>query len=198
MAITLLVAILGLVGVLVSAVISQRASRVQHAREVLFEPAREFARDAYSALAKMRGITPPPLRPGNRLPHRNEDLLADHEVRDKRVAECEEAINRVRTSRADVRLVFLPHSRAAEFTRGVLAAERDALETAVRFYRTFDLLPEAERDSWRLNDGAALQSQYIQHRRVAYDQLDRFIDDVALRVKKPTWNPRKVPGVTSG
>ncbi|GAA1948604.1 hypothetical protein [Microbacterium deminutum] len=191
--IALVVALLGLVGVFGASIIAQFSSRNQQAREVLFGPARTFARDALNALATMRGITPPRPPTDGQAPHRNEQLIGDADDRTKRFAECEDAIDQIRVARADVRLVFLPRSLAAEYTRRVLLAERMAMEAAADYFRELAREDPANHQQWRLTRGRELRDQYTAWRASAYFNLDRFFDDVAARVRFPTWNPHRIP-----
>jgi hypothetical protein len=190
--IAVVAAILGLVGVFSTSVIAQISSRNQQARQVLFEPARAFARDALGALAALRNLTPPPFRPNDIVTHRNENLLSERALQLDELVRCNEEIDKVRVARADVRLVFLPHSRAAEFTRRVLEAQRKALEAAGRFYAEYELVPADERLEWRETRGRDLRDEYKSWRATAYFNLDRFFDDVGDRVRSPSWNPRRV------
>jgi len=190
------VAVLGLIGALVAALLSRSSDRQQQARPVLLEPAQEYARTALAALAALRYVTPPPIYQGGTRPHRNEGLLKDTEQRERRLADCREAIDKVRYTRARVRLVFHPKSVAAELSREVLAELRLSLEAAENYYASFDETGLSDPKRWRHGPGRAIRKQYKDYRMLAYQHLDDFFEDVAERLEKPTWDPLRIKRAT--
>jgi hypothetical protein len=186
----IVVAVLGLLGAQFLAILSRRHDRQQTARAALVEPAREFARAAIEALAALRYVTPPATGTGQSV-HRNLVLLTDVAERTTRLHLASVAIDAVRATRAGVRLAFHPKSWAAEYSRQVLAALRNSLESAEEFYAAHD--EHAGSREWMDASAPELRRTYKQHRNDVYEALDRFFDDVAERLQDPTWNPRKIP-----
>ena len=184
------VAVLGLVGAQVLAVLSRRHDRQQSARTTLVEPAHEFATSALAALATLRHVTPPS-SPKEGQPHRNAPLLLDRTAREERMEACRLAVDSVRVARAGVRLAFHPKSWTAEYSRQTLAALRLCVESAERFYSLHDR--EHDRSAWLATAAPALRSEYKQHRVEVYEALDNFFEDVAERLRAPTWNPSRIP-----
>jgi hypothetical protein len=184
------VAVLGLVGGQVLAVFSRRHDRQQSARTTLLEPAREFATSALTALAALRHVTPPSASKGGEH-HRNTSLLSDHVVREERMEACRRAVDSVRVARAGVRLSFHPKSWAAEYSRQTLAALRLCIESAENFYSLHDR--NGGGTDWLETASPALRGEYKQHRVEVYTALDNFFEDVAERLRAPTWTPSKIP-----
>ena len=188
--IPIVVAVLGLLGAQSLAILSRRHDRQQSARATLVEPAREFARAAIEALAALRHVAPPRATGAGQTAHRNSVLLTDVAERTRRLQRSSEAIDVVRASRAGVRLALHPKSWAAEYSRQVLAALRESLESAEEFYAAHD--EQAGSQAWMATSAPELRSTYKQHRYDAYRALDQFFDDVAERLRNPTWNPKKI------
>lgn len=184
------VALVGLAGVLWTTYRTNRNDQERHAREVLLRPAEDFARCALDALARLRYITPPFLRPTEEPPHRNECLLDDPKERKTRLDACAESIDKLRVTRGDVRLVFRPDSNAAELAAHVLGHLRDCLESAETFYISFDRA-HAQQDQWRQSAlGTKLRDNYMDHRRQVYQSLDEFFAEVSTRLMSPSWRTR--------
>jgi hypothetical protein len=188
--IPVVVATIGLLGGQILALLSRRHDRQQSARTTLLEPARKFATATLEALASLREVTPPEALPPGGPGHRNYRLLSDIPERHARLLAAAKAIDAVRAARADVRLTFHPKSWAAEHSRQALACLRLSLESAERFYAAHD--EQADPAAWFADSSPALRAAYKQHRRQAYDALDLFFDDVAQRLHRPTWDPRKI------
>lgn len=188
--IPVVVAVVGVVGAQLLATLSRRHERQQAARSTLIEPAREFARAAIVALAALRYVTPPNLSGAQEAVHRNTVLLSDVAERAKRLQSAREAIDAVRATRSGVRLAFHPKSWAAEYSRQVLAALRLCLESSEQFYSSHD--EEADSETWIATSAPGLRKVYKQHRHDVYEALDQFFEDVAKRLRNPTWNPNRI------
>ena len=184
------VAVLGVLGAQLLAILSRRHERQQAARSTLFEPAQEFARAAIVALAALRYVTPPELLDAHEPVHRNAILLGDVAERVKRLQSASEAVDAVRATRAGVRLAFHPKSWAAEYSRQVLLALRFCLESSERFYSSHD--DRADSETWIATSAPALRKVYKKHRDDVYEALDQFFEDVAERLRNPTWNPNRI------
>jgi hypothetical protein len=186
--IPLAVALLGLVGAQAVALLARRHESQQSARTTLIEPAHDFAAAALAALAALRHVTPPAHRVAPDRGHRNVRLLSDRDIREERLQSCRESIDAVRVARAGVRLAFHPKSWAAEYSRQTLAALRLCLESAEAFYALQDEVP----DAWIETEGRSIRDAHKQHRMAAYQALDDFFEDVADRLRAPTWDPKKI------
>ena len=190
----LIVAAIGFVGGLATAYMGRRKDREQQARTTLLEPADAFAQAALAALAALRYVTPPSTPTPGHGHHRNERLLDDRTSRDALLSACAAKIDAVRVARAQVRLAFHPRSHASEHTRVVLDHLRQCLETAERFYTGHDAAA-ADVDllaAWNSAARTADRNGYKKLRTAAYDELDAFFEDVAARLVRPTWNPRRI------
>jgi hypothetical protein len=190
--VTLSVALAGLAVGVVAALVSRRHDREQQARPLLLDPATTFARATLAALAAMRYVTPPwpPSEPKG--PHRNEAMLADVLAREQRMEVCRKALDDVRSARAAVRLVFHPESLAAGWAWSVLVYLRAALEGAEGFYRDHDDAKlRGEDDRWREGAGRSIRDTYKRDRLRVYQSLDQFYVDVAKRLIRPSWDPKK-------
>lgn len=188
--IPLVVAVIGLGGVVFTSYRSNRNDERHHAREALLKPAEDFARAALHSMAKLRYVTPPDWRPSSDPPHRNERLLTDPDQRQSRFESCARSIDALRLIRADVRLVFHPESQAAELSRQVLASLRLCLESAEEFYMSFDRNKEDPNDWRRSQAGSALRDEYKRNRLAVYASLDAFFVEVSNRLAKPSWQTR--------
>ena len=178
-----LVALIGVISALSVSLHSKRHQREQHLRESMLKPSEEYARKTIEALAALRYITPPPVRPHPAQVHRNESLLSDKEERAKRIERCEEAIDAVRAIRAPMRLVFHPESEVADSSVYVLRGLRSCLEAATGYYRDADLSGASL--AWREREGRELRERYKDLRTATYNDLDMLINDVASRMRKP-------------
>jgi hypothetical protein len=175
------------------AFLSRLHDRQQQARVVLLAPAQDFARHALASLAALRYVSPPQASSTSRRPDRNAVLLTDPVLRERRLQACREAIDLVRRTRGDVRLVFHPMSWAAEFSRRVLMQLRLCLESAETFYADYDAATASGSHGWLSQDAArGERERYESHRQSAYEELDGFFEDVAERLVKPSWNPSKI------
>jgi hypothetical protein len=190
--ITYLIAVVGLAVGVIAALVSRRHDREQQARPILLEPSTSFARATLRALAAMRHVTPPWVPTASRLPHRNEELLNDAALRGVRLDACRIALDDVRPERAAVRLVFHPSSRAAALSADVLGELRSVLEAAEHFYAAYDSAVVVGRGgTWREQENEELRERYLLGRRKVYERLDRFLEEVAQRLIRPSWNPRR-------
>jgi hypothetical protein len=191
--IPLVVAVIGVASGIYAALLSRRHDREQQARPVLLGPAEEYAKCCLTALAALRYVTPPhcPPRPGR--VHRNAVLLLDAAQTEERLQACRDAIDRVRTARADVRLVFHPTSRSAEFSRRVLMHLRFCLEHAEAFYVAYRESESTDPEMWCTDPQAqARRGAYKEERASAYRELDAFFENVSERLIHPSWNPSKI------
>jgi hypothetical protein len=185
--IAVVVALIGLSGVVLTSLRSNLNDQRHHAREVLLKPSEDFARAALDAMAKLRYVTPPPPQDTDELPHRNERLLSDLDERRIRLAKCAASIDCLRQTRADVRLVFRPTSTASELARQVLEHLRDCLESAEAFYSHFER-NKNDSNGWRESAMAlGLIHEYKYHRQAVYRSLDEFFVNVSERLAKPHW-----------
>lgn len=175
------------------AYVSRLHDRQQQARVVLLAPAQEFARNALATLAALRYVSPPQVSSSSPMPDRNEVLLTNPVLREQRLQTCRQAIDAVRRTRGDVRLVFHPKSWAAEFSRRVLMQLRLCLESAETFYADYDEATASGFSDWVRGEGARLgRERYEAHRQSAYEELDGFFEDVAERLVKPSWDPSRI------
>ncbi|MDH6237097.1 hypothetical protein [Cryobacterium sp. CG_9.6] len=189
--VTVFVALVGLAVGLFAALESRRHDRQQQARPILLEPAATFVRAAHAALAALRYVTPPSVSEREK-PHRNEELLANVTERQERMKSCRMTVDDVRSARAAVWLVLHPNSLAAGLSWEVVLHLRHALEQAEDFYRDFDQAQEnGEEENWRRGAGTCARDSYKETRSQVYNDLDKFCVDVAKRLIKPSWDPRK-------
>lgn len=187
--VALAAALLGLAGAVGAALISRRHDRQQQTRALQLPAAQEFVRSAYAGLAALRYVTPPSRGP---TPHRNEELLLDREARVNAFVSAGEKLDSIRSARATVRVVYHPESLAAQLSVWVIGHLRRSLELAEDFYRGYDAAAENGRgEPWRDADGATKRAAYKQDRETVYRLLDEFAAEVAVRMVKPSWNPRK-------
>lgn len=172
--------------------VSKRHDREQQARPLLLDPATTFARATLAALAAMRYVTPPWPPSELKGPHRNEAMLGDISAREQRMEVCRKALDEVRSARAAVRLVFHPESLAAGCAWSVLVYLRAALERAEGFYFAHDgAKSHGEDQSWREGAGRSIRDAYKENRLRVYQSLDQFYVDVAKRLIRPSWDPKK-------
>lgn len=178
----LVVALISLFGVIFTAYISRRSDERHQARETRLRPSEEYARTALDCLAKLRHVTPPPLKDETGPPHRNECLLADRNERAARLTICEDAIDDLRLVRGNVMLVFGPDNPTPECCRQVLASLRICLESAQTYYDACDTAGAST--AWREARGKALQQEYIANRKIVYGSLDGFYKSVKGQLAK--------------
>jgi len=183
----------GLVGALVVALVSHQHDRQQQGRATLLAPAEHFSRSALKSLALLRYVTPPGTAATRGRRHRNECVLEDAEERRRRLIACRSAIDVVRADRAHVRLAYHPESRVAASSQRVLGQLRDCLEAAENFFDDYDeAAAKGNAEQWRRTDGHSARDGYKKLRKKTYNALEQFHKDVAVRLQKPSWNPRKV------
>ena len=180
----LLVAIVGVISALLISLLSRRHQREHQQRELMMKPSEEYARRTLEALAALRYLTPPPLHPLPRLPHRNECLLVDSEERSARIVRCEAAIDATRATRAHLRLVFHPDSAVSDSALLVLVGMRACLTAATEYYQRADLAGSSN-SSWRQGEGKDLRMEYMRLRAAAYKDLDTFFHAATARLQAP-------------
>ncbi len=190
----ILVGLLAATAALVGAMLARRHDRQQQARVLMIAPAESFSRATLAALAALRHVTPPSTNTEDVLPHRNDFLLTSVDVRNERLAACHDALDQVRIERAHVRLMFHPSSWSAEWSRRVLAHLRHCIQDAERFYMEHDAsVASGDERLWQSERREPLRDSYKSERAFTYAALDEFFDDVAVRLIRPTWNPRRIP-----
>jgi hypothetical protein len=88
------------------------------------------------------------------------------------------------------RRVFYPRSRAALVFAG-------AFEAVEHFYAAYDSANRVGMgEAWRERESDELRGKYKLIRTEVYERLDRFLEEVAQGLIRPSWNPRRYASVT--
>jgi hypothetical protein len=184
--ITFIVSVLG--SGVIAASIAARAERKHQFRERMLSVASDFSGTAMRVLAALRGYKP--TKPGSRH-HRNEPLLTDRNLRDKRYDRVQESFDQLRDLRGRVRLHFPgigdQRSEVAVLADQVTGAIREATDAAERFWARCDEKPKNRK---KLEE--RFDAEYQRARGEAWEKLLLFCNKAAATTDRRELGPTLV------